>query len=84
MRANPAEIRYKDFLLCLGNGTLETIDRFRTTIKLPDSCIIDERESIIDAIFGPHIDPNDTSVYPKAILCPRNDARYIKLILIIS
>ena len=80
MRALPDEIVYKDFLLNIGNGTLPTFDRYKETIKLPDECIIDQHHSIIDAIFGRFIDPNDTSVYGKAILCPKNNARSLNLL----
>lgn len=75
MRANAGEIDYKNFLEQLGNGELPTIDEHREVICLPERCVIPEGQSIITSIFGERLNPNDISVYSKAILCPKNDAR---------
>lgn len=75
MRANPNEVEYKNFLLKVGNGELQTFDEYRETIRVPDRIVIPETSSIIDHVFGRQIYANDPSVYNKCILTPRNDAR---------
>ena len=79
MRANQDQIEYKEFLLKVGNGILQTFDDYREIIKVPESMAIPENQSIIDTVFGSRIIPGDTSVYNRCILTPKNDARLVFL-----
>ena len=75
MRVLQSEKEFVQYLLQLGNGTLPTFDDFKEIIKIDDNCVIDEKESIIDHVFGKHIPHDDVTHHKKAILCPKNDAR---------
>lgn len=81
MRADRDQVVFKDFLLKLGNGSLPTIDSNNQLVRIPDCCLIPPSSSIIDYVFGKYIDPNDQTVQKKAILCPKNDARYLVIYL---
>ena len=73
MRANNNETEFKEWLLKLGNGNLETIDTNEQIIKLPNNVVLDENSSLINFVFGDNIDINDRTIYNKAILCPKNE-----------
>jgi hypothetical protein len=55
MRATPNEIEYKEFLLKLGSGKLPTFDRFKETIQLPDRCVVNQDQSLIELKFSVRI-----------------------------
>jgi hypothetical protein len=69
MRADPNELAFSEWLISVGNGSINNNDDF---IRLPDQCIT--TGSIIDYVY-PLNEPLDNvdSVKLKCILCPTND-----------
>uniref|UniRef100_A0A914V1X4 ATP-dependent DNA helicase n=1 Tax=Plectus sambesii TaxID=2011161 RepID=A0A914V1X4_9BILA len=69
MRTGPGKQEFSQWLLCLGNGDLPSID---DEIDLPASCLTDS--DLIDEVFGQEINTdNIDEVASKVILCPKNE-----------
>jgi ATP-dependent DNA helicase PIF1 len=72
MRALSSEIEFADWLLRIGEGREPTIDN-DSLVHLPDQCMLDNQQEIIDFVFGRgQIDPEVLSNQNRAILCPKN------------
>ena len=71
MRALPEQIRFKEYLLQLGEGTLPAIDTHNQLVRVPEDLI--ENHSIVEAIYGSDLltfdQLNQTN---RAILTPKN------------
>jgi hypothetical protein len=71
MRALPEQIRFKDYLLQIGDGTLPAIDTHNQLVRVPEELI--ENNSIVDAIYGPDLLTFDQlNLTNRAILSPKN------------
>lgn len=72
MRTGLNERLFSDWLIKLGDGSLQTHDDIgEQMIKIPNECI--ETESIEDAIFPSNEIDNIDLIKNKCILCPKND-----------
>ena len=71
MRALPEQIRFKDYLLQIGDGTLPAIDTHNQLVRVPEELL--ENNSIVDAIYGPDLLTFDQlNLTNRAILSPKN------------
>src|SRR5277367_7163336 len=72
MRVDPAETEFKQWLLDIGNGTIETDDNER--ISLPAEIL--SNGNLVEEVFGPCLASNDFEAMKKrAILCPSTATR---------
>lgn len=67
----------REWLLNIGEGKEVTYDNSRQLIMLPREICIEEDSSLVTEIYGAEIDPKDTSIIGKCILCPTNEETHL-------
>ena len=73
MRADPAGLEFANWLLALGEGKLQSCEKFgEYSFQIPQDCISDQ--TLEEEIFGDMLHPDDCMTYAQsAILTPCNE-----------